>query len=673
MSSIPEALYVTVTGPGSSTDTEETFDHVWATNDPDILEKIDTSKLEIGVSRLTDDPVSSLLPELAVDLNEKALREVGGISRTITNLSQRVREIVLNTDEQSVRERENIDTQVSALTMETNNFLSGLSGVRSFPAFDPGTRAVFWSIERSNFVQSPDGRFLFYKPVLFRSPSDEVFYRGVIRLEVSVDTILANIASDTRSTFLVIGVIALIAIALGAAGALILANIIVLPIRRLVRHVELIRDTYNKEDLAGVDITIRSHGEIAVLGDTINDMTHGLVKAAAAASDLSIGKETQKKFIPLDLDREGNKLSSGSKDTKNAHFFGYYEGAKGVSGDYFDYQELEGGRYYAIIKCDVAGKGIPAALIMIQVATMFLNYFKQWKPTQKGMQIQEVVYQINDFIEALGFKGRFAAFTLGLFDTQTGVMRFCNAGDNIVHFFDASEGTIKTLTLPETPATGVLPNFLVESKGGYSVQTLTLDHGDFLLLYTDGIEEAKRIFRDASFEEGFCDHDVLVSKKSIVPDTPLGSYFKNQLDTVHENHSIGQDNEEMGPDRVAAIVNAVMGKKVYTLHTWHNPEGESRDLTFDFTMCEGSLEEVIMAMVSVEKMFRCYKSPKATDDQRVMVDKKIDSFLKEHFLQYRDYCSDLREVPGMDAYIFYAYLQEDAQYDDLTILGIKRK
>jgi hypothetical protein len=269
------------------------------------------------------------------------------------------------------------------------------------------------------------------------------------------------------------------------------------------------------------------------------------------------------------------------------------------------------------------------------------------------MHIEEVVYQINDFIEALAFKGRFAAFTLCLFDSQTGIARFCNAGDNIVHWFDASEGVMKTVFLRETPATGVLPNFLVESKGGYTVQTLTLDHGDILFLYTDGIEEAKRRFRDSAFKEIICE--------------------EGEKDTPHETHTVGQGDEEMGPDRVFDIINAVMNKQVYTLHKYHNPEGEDNELKFDFSGCEGKVEEAIMAMVSVEKMFRLYKDPKATEENLVLVDKKVDEFLKSHFLQYRNYCLDTRENPGNDAYMYYTHVREDDQYDDLTILGINRK
>jgi len=136
---------------------------------------------------------------------------------------------------------------------------------------------------------------------------------------------------------------------------------------------------------------------------------------------------------------------------------------------------------------------------------------------------------------------------------------------------------------------------------------------------------------------------------------------------------VGQADEEMGPDRVQAIINAVMNRQVYTLHKWHNPEGDEKELRFDFSSCQGSVEEVIKALVSVEKMFRCYRNPAATENNRVLVDKTIDAFLKEHFLQYRHYCSFTRENPGNSAYMYYTHISEDEQYDDLTILGIKRK
>jgi hypothetical protein len=141
---------------------------------------------------------------------------------------------------------------------------------------------------------------------------------------------------------------------------------------------------------------------------------------------------------------------------------------------------------------------------------------------------------------------------------------------------------------------------------------------------------------------------------------------------AHGNHSIGQGDEEMGSGRVEAIVNAVMNKQSYSLYKYHNPEGEIA-LQFDYSACAGTVEEAIMAMVSAEKMFRVYRDPDAGEDSRVLVDKKIDRFLKEHFRQYRTYCSQTREAHGSEAYMYYTHMKEDEQYDDLTIIGIHRK
>jgi len=634
---LPEAKYITITGyrPGSTHN-----DHVWATNDPDILSKIDTTEFRPGVSRITD-ALTPSYEQLYTELNNRARAEVGELSKSIVDLLQEGQSLAIRLDAASIQRVADIQVTIRSLEVNLTERLTKIGGeIHSYPEFS-----------NESILKDKNRTFIFYKPVMFRQGADDNYFRGLIRLEVSLNSIMDAIFREQLLLLRTIIIVALAATLMGIIGAFILSTLIIRPIQKLVSHIEIIRDTENKAKLEGVDIKITTKDELAILGNTINDMTHGLVKAAMAASDLSIGKEIQKKFIPLDLDKQGNKQTSGAKEAAHLSFFGYYEGAKGVSGDYFDYRDLDG-RYYAIIKCDVAGKGIPAALIMIQVATMFLNYFKQWKQNAKGMHIEEVVYQINEFIETLAFKGRFAAFTLCLFDSATGTARFCNAGDNIVHLYDASEGKLKTITLPQSPATGVLPNFMIESSGGYSVQTIMVDHGDILLLYTDGIEESKRKFRDSNFKEIICN---------------VGA-----LDTPHENHLCGQADEEMTPERVEAIINAVMAKKIYSLKKYHNPEGDT-ELQFDFSSCKGNAEEVIMAMVSVEKMFRCYKSPNADEDSRVLVDKKVDGFLKNHFLQYRRYCVHTKEYPENEAYMYYTHVKEDDQYDDLTILGIKRK
>lgn len=638
-SAVPEVLYTTITGFGSGSTVFS--DHVWASNDPDITGKIDTESFQAGVSRL-EDSLSPRLADIARSLDERARSSVGELSLAIADLNREGITLALKTDAASRQRLEDIQDTTRTLESRLNAALTALSA-------ETGSQPAF-PVDRLD----PDNeRYILYKPVLYRQGEGDIFFRGLVRLELSTASIGTELVKARRSLVEISLVIALIALLLGFLGAQVLSAVIISPIKKLARHVAVIRDTENKAELEGKDISIRTRDELATLGETINEMTHGLVKAAQASQDLTIGKEVQKMFIPLDTDSQGRKLTAGLSDTKYARFFGYYEGAKGVSGDYFDYLPLEG-NYYAIIKCDVAGKGVPAALIMVEVATLFLNFFKNWKPDREGLKIETVVYQINDFIESRGFKGRFAAFTLCLFNAETGVVRFCNAGDNLVHWYDASKGAMQKLALPESPTAGVFPNMLIEMKGGYQVQTMTLDHGDMLILYTDGIEEAKRRFRDAKLREFVC-------AEGGAP-----------VDTPHGNHSVGQADEELGFDRVQDILNAVLNRREFLLQKYHAPESDEV-LRFDFSRANGDIEDAIMALVSVEKVFRMYKVPGGTEDDRVLVDRRVDHCLHEWFDQYRSYCAMHRDHPDLAEYQYYTGIREDDQYDDLTLLGIKRK
>lgn len=646
---VPEARYATITGYGLEATTFT--DHVWATNDPAIGEKIDTAEFTAGISRL-EDPLSPRIDAIAEELNERARVEVGDLSTAIADLTQEGLRLALRTDAESIRRRDDIQATTRELETRLNERLAAIAAnIGAEPAFDEDRLP-------------PDARtFIFFKPVMYRQGSEDVYFRGLIRLEVAIDSIEDAMAMGRRDLIRITGTVALLAVAIGVFGALLLASLIVRPLRRLVSHVATIRDTEDKAKLAGHDIHVKSRDEIEILGDTINDMTHGLVKAAAASADLTVGKDVQKMFIPLDTDASGRKLTSGRTDTPLAEFFGYYEGAKGVSGDYFDYLKLAE-PYYAIIKCDVAGKGVPAALIMIEVATLFLSYFKNWRPNAEGMRLEKLVYQINDFLEARGFKGRFAAFTLCLFNAQSGELRFCNAGDNLVHIYDAAERRMKLLTLPETPTAGVFPNDLIEMKGGYAVQTLRLNRDDILLLYSDGIEEAKRKFRDAQLRE------LLYWKSS--DDFKPASEEADHIDNPGAAAEKGIPDEEFSPERVQDVINAALARDRYELKKIHNPDPDER-FSFDFTQCAGSVEDAIMAMVSVEKVFRMYRDPKAGEDSRVLVDKKIDEFLRLHFDQYRNYAARMKEHGELSEYVYYTGIKEDEQYDDLTILGIRKK
>ena len=280
----------------------------------------------------------------------------------------------------------------------------------------------------------------------------------MVRLRVSTGPVkekLADAASDMVRT---IGWLSLAAILLGIAGAAFLARTTIKPVNTLSKGVKFISETPDKSKLADWEgIVVATRDEIATLAESVNEMTRGLVKAAAETRDLKIGEAVQKRFLPLAETPGGGKGSTGMLKTVSAHIFGFYQGAKGVSGDYFDFQKLDE-RHYALINCDVAGKGVPAALIMVEVATLFIAWCRDWERLRGGVghqtaspgRVRALVVTINDMLEERGFTGRFAALTVGLLDVEAGALTVCTAGNNALHRFDSATSRLVKHSLPRT-------------------------------------------------------------------------------------------------------------------------------------------------------------------------------------------------------------------------------
>ena len=476
----------------------------------------------------------------------------------------------------------------------------------------------------------------------------KLFFLFIALISSVIIIIFIPLASSEQTVYF----FALAAILFGIAASWLFSSFFVNPLKQLLHYAEKILDIKDKESLSDLSIKLNGNDEITILAGILNGMKESLAEAAKISSELAIARELQKKFLPLDADSMGIKHNFCRKETEYMDFFAYYAGARGMSGDYFDFKDLDG-RHYAFIKCDIAGKGIPAALLMVQVASLYKNYLYNWKSGNNAAFIENLVYHINDFIESLSFENRFAALTLGIFDSHNGEVHLCSAGDKIIHIYNAASSKLENIILDEAPAAGILPSHTVKSRGAYKAQKLLLKKNDILFLYTDGIEESKRKFRDSKYRPMVCK--------------------ETRINTVHGNHLSGQKDEEMGHERVEGIINAVMFKGTYSLRKYHNPEGDKKILEFNFSKSSGKVEDAVMGLISLEKIFRIYKNPKAEDTAFVKTDKLIDQYLKRYFLQYGEYCLISRESTVNNAYLDYTNLEEDEQYDDLTVMGIKRK
>ncbi len=631
ISAMPEeAIAMTISGPGDperpgAPEVEDPADrdYLWATNDA-TLTGTAFVRAQVSVSDSRLDHVRAA--ELARSVNSAVAEKMRGTSVTTVSVETLLQEVA-------------------------GDAQAGHTG--TVPAFDP---------------ENLEGEYLFYRPLVTADANGE-YFAGLVRLTVTTSVVSGKVTQAVNTMITITVVLALIAAALGVVGAVVLANIAVRPIGRLVRAVSAIPQTKDKSRLE--EIPVGARDEIGTLSETVNEMIGGLKTDALAQEQMLLGRAIQKQFLPLEIAADGEKGSTGGVKVADIDLYAYYEGATKVSGDYFDWQKLDD-RTYALMKCDVSGHGVEAAFIMVEVATLFLRWCREWKnrlasrPAAGDAKEQErvrkelqeldtLVYTINDMIEERGFKGRFAAFMLCLYDVRTGLVTACNAGDNKLYHFDATKRIMVTQEIdPRNPAVGQIASDLIASGKGYRSVQVKLGSGEVLVLITDGFEESKRHFRDASGAPIACSDPAHIVKK------------QDQKAT----HKMGDDYEEMSVPRILGILNAFFNRADYRLERHHIALTE--DLVFDFSACTNSLEEAVLALVAVERVYRTYRDSLTGASDQIRLEKKVDLYLRKHFKQYEKYFENQDASDNSDNFVIISGIKEEVQEDDLTVVLLRR-
>lgn len=147
-----------------------------------------------------------------------------------------------------------------------------------------------------------------------------------------------------------------------------------------------------------------------------------------------------------------------------------------IGGDYFDFFQFRDGSHGLAI-ADVVGHGVSAAMLMSSLQTSLRTLVPQ------SDLAAEVLERVNHFyLHNLNLTTFITAF-LGRFEPSTLRLMYSNAGHNPPLHFHAADGSLDWLR-PTGPAIGLVEGYQLEEG------EVTLEKGDFLVLYTDGVTEA---------------------------------------------------------------------------------------------------------------------------------------------------------------------------------------
>jgi sigma-B regulation protein RsbU (phosphoserine phosphatase) len=186
-------------------------------------------------------------------------------------------------------------------------------------------------------------------------------------------------------------------------------------------------------------------------------------------SDLAIASEIQQAILPRvfpPFPELTDKLDIAASMTP----------AKDVGGDFYDFFRIDDDRI-GFVMADVSGKGIPAAIFMAVSRTLIrATGIRGGKPS-------ECIAYSNKLLAAESVDSMFVTVFYGILNVNTGEVTFCNAGHNPPYLMK-SDGTVEPLPIMNDPVVGAIDGL------DYHDGTLQLEHGDSIVLFTDGVTEA---------------------------------------------------------------------------------------------------------------------------------------------------------------------------------------
>jgi serine phosphatase RsbU (regulator of sigma subunit)/anti-sigma regulatory factor (Ser/Thr protein kinase) len=277
-----------------------------------------------------------------------------------------------------------------------------------------------------------------------------------------------------------------------------------LVLSHVLRPVATLREGIGR--IAGGDletpVRVSDGTELGLLANAINDMAAGLKKAQVEmvererlVREMELAREIQDSILPSERIVEGPFVIEGSQ-----------RAAAEVGGDYYDYFLLPDGRIGFAV-ADVSGKGVAGCLIM----TMLYALLRADRATASSPAA--LLASLDERLGETLRRGSFVTMFYGILDVRTGRLVYASAGHNPTLIYRHASRSVETLRSRGIPLGAIRGGAI---RGTLEDLTITLEPGDAVLQFTDGISEAF----EASGQEQFGHERMSATLRDTAPRGP---------------------------------------------------------------------------------------------------------------------------------------------------------
>ncbi len=266
-----------------------------------------------------------------------------------------------------------------------------------------------------------------------------------------------------------IGLVIVFSILLVSGFAVYFANKLVRPLEELEAGVVEI----GKGKL-GIQVKVVSDDEIGVLAQNFNTMSKTLKKNTKELLE----KEKLTKELDIARSMQQNMLPEKAPRLKGLEISGSLRAATQIGGDIYDYLKADENGAYVFI-ADVTGHGVPAGMVANITHSSLYSFSTVFNKTD------EIMKSMNKIVHVKTQTNMFATALLAYWNEKTRSLTFCNAGHEEAMLYRAKTKTIE-LVGKGGMALGITANVDKILKE----QSLKMESGDVMVLYTDGIPEA---------------------------------------------------------------------------------------------------------------------------------------------------------------------------------------